>query len=162
MRAGPAQHGLHVLGLPSSHDGHRLAGSGVQGTVLPLMDGEEIQVAGVSLQVLHTPGHTSDSVCLRLPHDLPEAVLTGDTVLGRGTTMIDHPDGSLADYLASLERLSRRDRVAARTRCVTGFSVELSRTSPMTVRSAPGTVGLGEHGSPGCRAERGRSPDRRT
>jgi glyoxylase-like metal-dependent hydrolase (beta-lactamase superfamily II) len=51
--------------------------------------------------VLATPGHTSDS----LSFQLPDAVLTGDTVLGRGTTVVAHPDGVLADYLASLRRL---------------------------------------------------------
>jgi glyoxylase-like metal-dependent hydrolase (beta-lactamase superfamily II) len=53
--------------------------------------------------VLATPGHTSDSVCFLLP--VERAVLTGDTVLGRGTTVVAHPDGRLGDYLASLERL---------------------------------------------------------
>lgn len=83
----------------------------VQGTVLPLMDGEEIQVAGVSLQVLHTPGHTSDSVCFWIPQAQveaatePGAMLTGDTILGEGTTMLDHPDGTLSDYMESLRLL---------------------------------------------------------
>ncbi len=49
-----------------------------------------------------TPGHTTDSVCLLLPAD--GALLTGDTVLGRGTTVIAQ-DGNLGDYLASLDRL---------------------------------------------------------
>lgn len=72
----------------------------------PLSPGEQIQAAGVRVQVLHTPGHTSDSVCLLLPDDGPAgSVLTGDTILGQGTTMLDHPDGTLADYLDSLDRL---------------------------------------------------------
>jgi glyoxylase-like metal-dependent hydrolase (beta-lactamase superfamily II) len=68
-----------------------------------LAEGERISVDGVDLEVLATPGHTSDSVTLLLPAD--RAILTGDTVLGRGTTVVAHPDGKLADYLASLERL---------------------------------------------------------
>lgn len=88
----------------------------VQGTVLPLMDGEEIPAGGLSMQVLHTPGHTSDSVCLWIPEArTPETqeggaaesgvMLTGDTILGTGTTMLDHPDGTLTDYLETLRLL---------------------------------------------------------
>ncbi|MHA7294280.1 MBL fold metallo-hydrolase [Arthrobacter sp. HLT1-21] len=73
----------------------------------PLTDGEEITAAGVSIRVLATPGHTSDSVCFHLPDDGDTgSVLTGDTILGRGTTIIDYPDGRLGPYLDSLEKLS--------------------------------------------------------
>ena len=53
--------------------------------------------------VVATPGHTADSLCFLVPAD--RAVLTGDTVLGRGTTVVAHPDGELGAYLASLDRL---------------------------------------------------------
>jgi glyoxylase-like metal-dependent hydrolase (beta-lactamase superfamily II) len=69
----------------------------------PLSDGELLSVAGTSIRVLATPGHTDDSICLHLPDDGPAgSMLTGDTVLGRGTSIID---GTLADYLTSLEAL---------------------------------------------------------
>ncbi|MFI9720736.1 MBL fold metallo-hydrolase [Streptomyces sp. NPDC052396] len=68
-----------------------------------LAAGEVITVGGLELRVLRTPGHTADSVCFHLPAD--RAVLTGDTVLGRGTTVVAHPDGRLGDYLDSLRRL---------------------------------------------------------
>lgn len=72
----------------------------------PLADGEEVLVAGVRIRVLATPGHTADSVCFHLPEDGPDgSVLTGDTVLGRGTTVLSYPDGTLADYFNSLDRL---------------------------------------------------------
>ncbi|TQJ32894.1 MBL fold metallo-hydrolase [Arthrobacter sp. SLBN-122] len=72
----------------------------------PLVRGEVIHAAGVEIAVLATPGHTSDSVCFHLPADGHNgSVLTGDTVLGRGTTVLDYPDGTLGDYLASLDRL---------------------------------------------------------
>lgn len=72
----------------------------------PLQPGEVISVAGTEIRVLATPGHTSDSVCFHLPLDGPAgSVLTGDTILGRGTTVLDHPDGRLDDYLSSLDRL---------------------------------------------------------
>jgi len=68
----------------------------------PLTDGEAIVAAGVAIKVLATPGHTADSASFVVGG---EAVLTGDTILGRGTTVVVHPDGVLADYLDSLHRL---------------------------------------------------------
>lgn len=71
-----------------------------------LAEGESISAAGVRIEVLGTPGHTADSVCFHLPDDGPHgSVLTGDTVLGRGTTVLCYPDGTLGDYLRSLDRL---------------------------------------------------------
>ena len=58
-------------------------------------------VAGLDVRVLATPGHTADSVSFVVPGDEP-GLLTGDTILGRGTTVVAHPDGRLADYLGSL------------------------------------------------------------
>ncbi len=65
--------------------------------------GDVITTGGLELHVVSTPGHTADSLCFHLPAD--DAVLTGDTVLGRGTTIVAHPDGRLGDYLDSLRRL---------------------------------------------------------
>ncbi|AZI59340.1 MBL fold metallo-hydrolase [Nakamurella antarctica] len=72
-----------------------------------LVDGEMITAAGVTISVLATPGHTGDSVCFVLPDDGPTgAVVTGDTILGRGTSVIDYPHGRLGWYLESLARLA--------------------------------------------------------
>jgi glyoxylase-like metal-dependent hydrolase (beta-lactamase superfamily II) len=80
----------------------RSAGSGfLRGLSVELTDGEVIHAAGLRITVLATPGHTADS----LSFVLDDAVLTADTVLGRGTTVIDAEDGDLADYLESLRRL---------------------------------------------------------
>ena len=68
-----------------------------------LHDGDVVSAGGLELRVVTTPGHTSDSISFALPAD--HALLTGDTVLGRGTTVVAHPDGELAAYLDSLERL---------------------------------------------------------
>ncbi|MFR9799885.1 MBL fold metallo-hydrolase [Streptomyces sp. MS06] len=68
-----------------------------------LAAGDVITAGGLELRVVPTPGHTADSLCFHLPAD--RAVLTGDTVLGRGTTVVAHPDGRLGDYLDSLRRL---------------------------------------------------------
>lgn len=85
--------GVNVRALDPAH---RLGGEG-------LGDGDHVVAAGLELQVVATPGHTSDSLCFHLP--AAGAVLTGDTVLGRGTSVVAHPDGRLADYLDSLQRL---------------------------------------------------------
>ncbi|MGA8328854.1 MAG: MBL fold metallo-hydrolase [Mycobacterium sp.] len=80
----------------------RSAGSGfLRGLSGELIDGEVIDAANLRITVLSTPGHTADS----LSFVLDDAVLTADTVLGRGTTVIDNEDGSLTDYLESLQRL---------------------------------------------------------
>jgi glyoxylase-like metal-dependent hydrolase (beta-lactamase superfamily II) len=75
---------------------HRLGTEG-------LGDGEVVEVDGLEIRVVGTPGHTSDSLSFHVPAD--GAVLTGDTVLGRGTTVVAHPDGKLGAYLDSLQRL---------------------------------------------------------
>jgi glyoxylase-like metal-dependent hydrolase (beta-lactamase superfamily II) len=68
-----------------------------------LGDGDLVQVGRVKLKALHTPGHASDHLAFLQEED--RAVFTGDLVLGRGSTMITHPDGDMTAYLASLERL---------------------------------------------------------
>ena len=68
-----------------------------------LADGRLVAAGGVELRVVATPGHTADSLSFFLEQD--RALLTGDTLLGRGTTVVAHPDGRLDDYLASLQRL---------------------------------------------------------
>jgi glyoxylase-like metal-dependent hydrolase (beta-lactamase superfamily II) len=80
----------------------RSVGSGfLRGLGGPLTDGEVIDAAGLRIKVMATPGHTTDSLSFLLE----DAVLTADTVLGRGTTVIDSEDGALGDYLESLKRL---------------------------------------------------------
>lgn len=88
----------------------RSVGSGfLRGLGGPLTDGEVIDAAGLCITVLATPGHTADSVSFLVGErghgDANAAVLTADTVLGRGTTVIDKEDGDLGDYLESLRRL---------------------------------------------------------
>ena len=70
-----------------------------------------LEAGGLRIEARPTPGHTSDSVCFVVAttsagEPVHAAVLTGDTVLGRGTTVVAHPDGVLADYLRSLELLA--------------------------------------------------------
>ena len=75
---------------------HRLGGEG-------LADGDVVSVGDLEVRVVGTPGHTSDSLSFWVPEE--RAVLTGDTVLGRGTTVVAHPDGKLGAYLESIDRL---------------------------------------------------------
>jgi glyoxylase-like metal-dependent hydrolase (beta-lactamase superfamily II) len=63
-------------------------------------------VGGLDIEVVATPGHTSDSLCF-VVEEAESAILTGDTILGRGTTVVAHPDGRLADYLDSLRTIER-------------------------------------------------------
>ena len=84
----------------------------------PLRDKEIIVAGGLSFTVRHTPGHTEDSVCFEVSHDGVAATLTGDTVLGRGTTVVF----DLGDYLDSLRTLVA---AAPGTRVLPGHGPEL-------------------------------------
>src|SRR4051812_35719258 len=67
-----------------------------------LAAGERLRVAGLVLHVVPTPGHTADHIAFRLPSG---AVLVGDHVLGRGTSVVTHPEGDVVAYLESLRRV---------------------------------------------------------
>ena len=69
----------------------------------PLVDDELIDVDGLALRVVTTPGHTADSVSFVVPAE--RALLSGDMVLGRGTTVVAYPDGQLGPYFDSIERM---------------------------------------------------------
>jgi glyoxylase-like metal-dependent hydrolase (beta-lactamase superfamily II) len=83
-------------GVRALDPSHRLGSEGLAGD-------DVITAGGLEIRVVGTPGHTSDSLSFVVPED--RAVLTGDTVLGRGTTVVAHPDGKLGAYLESLHRL---------------------------------------------------------
>ncbi|RNE49021.1 MBL fold metallo-hydrolase [Corynebacterium alimapuense] len=86
-----------------------------EGGGIALTDGEVISVEGVTpqIEVVATPGHTGDSVCFFVWSGVPgesdlEGVITGDTIVGRHTTMISETDGDLGQYLESLQLLEDR------------------------------------------------------
>lgn len=70
-----------------------------------LSDGDRLAVGDLEVLVVSTPGHTGDSISFVLPAE--QTLLTGDTILGRGSTVVAHPDGQMSAYLKSLERLRR-------------------------------------------------------
>jgi glyoxylase-like metal-dependent hydrolase (beta-lactamase superfamily II) len=67
-----------------------------------LAPGEQLRLAGTTIGVVATPGHTADHLAFRLESG---AVLVGDHVLGRGTSVVTHPEGDVAAYLESLRRV---------------------------------------------------------
>lgn len=70
-------------------------------------DGDLIEGAGWTMDVVHTPGHTSNHVCFGLQEE--KVLFTGDHVMGWATSVISPPDGDLFDYLNSLRKLLGRD-----------------------------------------------------
>ena len=78
---------------------------------LVLRDGDPIDGAGWRLEAVHTPGHTSNHLCFALPDQ--GILFSGDHVMGWSTSVIAPPDGNMADYMASLDKLLERsgDRV---------------------------------------------------
>jgi glyoxylase-like metal-dependent hydrolase (beta-lactamase superfamily II) len=86
------------FGAPVAAAGPDVAGPG--GRVLTA--GETLRLAGTTLDVVPTPGHTADHLAFRLASG---AVLVGDHVLGRGTSVVTHPEGDVLAYLESLRRV---------------------------------------------------------
>jgi glyoxylase-like metal-dependent hydrolase (beta-lactamase superfamily II) len=75
-----------------------------------LVDGETVSGPGWTLEAVATPGHTSNHLCLALRES--GALFSGDHVMGWSTTVVSPPDGDMADYMASLEKLvGRSDRI---------------------------------------------------
>jgi glyoxylase-like metal-dependent hydrolase (beta-lactamase superfamily II) len=68
-----------------------------------LADGDEIAVDGLLLRVAATPGHCANHLAFAIDGD--DRLLTGDHIMGWNSTLVSVPDGSMADYLASLERV---------------------------------------------------------
>jgi glyoxylase-like metal-dependent hydrolase (beta-lactamase superfamily II) len=73
------------------------------GPMESLADGAVIRAHGVTLRLVHTPGHASDHLCYYFEEE--RALFTGDLVLGGSTTVIPPDDGDVAEYLASLRRI---------------------------------------------------------
>jgi len=72
----------------------------------PLIDGLQINDSEVHFRVIATPGHTADSITFFAERGSDTGLFTGDTILGRGSSIVAYPDGSVGPYLASLHALS--------------------------------------------------------
>lgn len=69
-----------------------------------LADGDVVRVGPVGVTALHTPGHAADHLAFWMPED--RVLFTGDLILGRGSSMVTYPEGDVAAYLRSLERVA--------------------------------------------------------
>jgi len=69
-----------------------------------LGDGDVVRAGALNLTALYTPGHSADHLCFLIPGD--GAIFTGDLILGQGSSMVTYPEGDVAAYLRSLERLA--------------------------------------------------------
>ena len=93
-----AQPWARSFGVPVAAASRAVAGAG--GRLLEA--GERLALAGTAVDVVPTPGHTADHLAFRLESG---AVLVGDHVLGRGTSVVSHPEGDVVAYLESLRRV---------------------------------------------------------
>ncbi len=90
-------------------DGPKLAAGGDMDFVpdIRVTDGEILRGDGFTLECVYTPGHTSNHMCYALAEE--KALFTGDHIMGWSTTVVTPPDGDMAQYIASVEKLQARD-----------------------------------------------------
>jgi glyoxylase-like metal-dependent hydrolase (beta-lactamase superfamily II)/8-oxo-dGTP pyrophosphatase MutT (NUDIX family) len=114
---GGVEHLREQFGAAVSVAAHRLTaealGAGVRVERF-IEDGDTIELEGepsISLRAMHTPGHTRGH--LSFYDERAGALLTGDNIVGVGSVLIDPEEGSVRDYLASLERYRALPRLVA-------------------------------------------------
>ncbi len=98
--AAPAEPSVAGPGLDAAHDASYAPD-------IVLREGDRLDLGAATLEALETPGHTANHLCFALAEE--KALFTGDHVMGWATTVIAPPDGSMRDYMASIERLRARD-----------------------------------------------------
>ena len=72
----------------------------------PMLDGDTLEGSGFSLTAVHTPGHASNHLCFALNEE--NALFSGDHVMAWSTSIVAPPDGSMSDYMDSLDKLRAR------------------------------------------------------
>jgi glyoxylase-like metal-dependent hydrolase (beta-lactamase superfamily II) len=102
--------GPHRASRPRYEDDEVRSESGADRDFMPdvrVRDGEIIEGDGWALQAVTTPGHTANHMAFAWRE--PKILFVGDHVMGWSTSIVAPPDGSMIDYMASLERLTKRD-----------------------------------------------------
>ena len=103
---GPPDAGRSATMARLAAEGLAGGGEGVDLTFLPevpLADGDDVVGGGWRLEALHTPGHFAGHLCLAWG----DRLFSGDLVMGWATSLVSPPDGDMAAYMASLQRLGR-------------------------------------------------------
>ncbi len=104
-----AQGPIMAIVLTHAHIDHSEGAPDLSALVgAPVISSREIaglELGSVELLMHRTPGHSSDSVCITVASPTGCYLLSGDTILGRGTTLVAHPDGVLSEYFDSLRLL---------------------------------------------------------
>lgn len=101
--AGGAAEAARRTGAPVVGSARTLDRAGLDGRAVEDGDGLAVDGAPAALEAVATPGHSADHLCWWWGPE--RAVFTGDLVLGSGSAMVGHPDGHMASYLESLERI---------------------------------------------------------
>lgn len=112
------------VGVRALDPAHRYGAEGLAG-------GDVIDLGDRELRVVATPGHTRDSLSFLLVTGDGRDLLTGDTVLGRGTSVVAHPDGVLGPYLDSLRRLAALVESVGQARVLPGHGPVLADAGPV-------------------------------
>ena len=105
---GPPEAGRSAIMQRLAVRGGIAGGEGVDRGFAPdrtLADGERIEVASTSVEVIHTPGHFAGHLCF----GVGDALFSGDHVMGWASTLISPPDGDVDQFLASCVRLAKRN-----------------------------------------------------
>lgn len=104
---GPAQAGRSAVMARLAQSGLSDGGEGIDHDFVPdvhVADGDRIEGTDWALEVIHTPGHLGNHICL----GWEDACLTGDHVMGWASSLVSPPDGDLTDFMASCARLAAR------------------------------------------------------
>lgn len=104
---GPSDAGRSAMMQALARSGLAGGGEGVDREFLPdlqVEDGSVLSGADWSVEVIHTPGHMGNHVCLAMG----DTILTGDHVMGWASSLVSPPDGDVSDFVSSCARLALR------------------------------------------------------